>query len=142
MAFAKQKNREVIFQTLYALDYSVSDKTDLIKLLMELIKTTKKNIKSLFELVEDIRSKQDEIDEIIKNISKSYNFNRISKVELNIIRQCIYEIKYIKDLPAKVSIAEAIRLCKKFSTKEGANFVNAIVDGFYQSYEHTKQHIS
>jgi N utilization substance protein B len=122
-----------------AYDFYLSEKKDIVKLLMHTIKTTKKNVSLLLDLVDKILLKLDEIDEIIKNISKEYNFNRISKVELTIIRLCIYEIKYDENVPAKVSSAESIRLCKKFSSKESSNFVNAIVDEFYKKHEHTNK---
>jgi N utilization substance protein B len=141
MAFIREKNREIVFQALFAQNFYLSEKNDLVQFFMPIIKTTKKNVNTLFEAVDNILLKLNEIDEIIKNISKEYNFNRISKVELNIIRLCIYEIKYDENIPAKVAIAEAIRLCKKFSSKESSNFVNAIVDEFYKNYEHTKKSI-
>jgi N utilization substance protein B len=74
-----------------------------------------------------------EIDEKIRSHSLSYDFHRIPKVELNVLRLAIFEMMYLPTVPPKVSIAEAIRLTRKYSTSESSSFVNAILDKFYKT---------
>lgn len=69
----------------------------------------------------------EEIDAIISENAIGWKINRISKTALCVLRLAIYEIKYMEDIPASVSINEAVELCKKYATKEDASFVNGIL---------------
>ena len=81
-------------------------------------------IKTVFSGVYD---NIDEIDGIISENAIGWKINRISKTALCVLRLAIYEIKYMEDIPASVSINEAVELCKKYATKEDASFVNGIL---------------
>lgn len=67
------------------------------------------------------------IDTIISKNAIGWKINRISKVSLCILRLAIFEIKFVEDIPASVSINEAVELAKKYATKEDASFINGIL---------------
>lgn len=68
-----------------------------------------------------------EIDSILnKNLNK-WKLDRISKVELAILRLATAEILYIEEIPESVSINEAVDLAKKFGGNESGKFVNGIL---------------
>ena len=69
----------------------------------------------------------EDVDEIISNSSKGWKINRLSKVDLNILRLAIYEIKYNESIPVNVSINEAINLAKKYSSDEAPAFINGVL---------------
>ena len=56
-----------------------------------------------------------------------WKVNRMSKVDLNILRLAVYEMKYDEDVPLKVAINEAVELSKKFGGDESSSFVNGIL---------------
>ncbi len=128
MALPKQKFREIVLQLLYCNEHICAKKEDVFSFFMKQIKVSKKNVKEASDYKDKIIEKLPQIDEKIKAISTEYSFDRISLVELNIIRLSLYEIFFDESIPKKVSIAEAIRLCRKFATPHSANFVNAIID--------------
>ena len=68
------------------------------------------------------------LDEIISKCSKNWKFNRISKVDRNILRIAVYELLFSKDVPSKVAINEAIEIAKKFGTEQSGSFINGILD--------------
>lgn len=71
------------------------------------------------------------IDEIDKNIIdnlKNWKLDRLSKVDLNIIRIAVYEIIFRSDIPYKVSINEANELGKKYGSKDSHKFINGVLD--------------
>ncbi len=70
---------------------------------------------------------QEEIDEHISANAKGWKINRISKVPLAIIRLALAEILYFEDIPAGVSINEAVELAKKYASPEDASFVNGLL---------------
>lgn len=135
MALPPQKFREMIFQMLYSIDMGKTRVEDLIPLIMQELAVTKSAALSAFERVEEIQAKQNEIDTAIGDVSHSYNFERIPGVERNILRLAIYEILFDAEVPPKVSIAEAMRLARKFSTPEASRFVNALLDTIYKRHE-------
>jgi transcription antitermination factor NusB len=76
-----------------------------------------------------------EIDEKIEKIAENWDIERLAIVDKNILRMAVCELFYFPDIPAKVSINEAIELAKKFSTMDSASFVNGILDAIYRQNE-------
>ena len=77
-----------------------------------------------------ILEKLDEIDEMINQNAKGWTTERMSKVDLTIIRLAVYEIKFDEDVPAGVAINEAVEIAKKFGQEESAGFVNGVLAKF------------
>lgn len=69
------------------------------------------------------------IDALITKNLKNWDFKRISKVDLAILRISVYQLLYLKDIPANVVLDEAIDIAKKFSSDEAYRFVNGVLDG-------------
>ena len=53
--------------------------------------------------------------------------DRISKVDLSILRLALIEIFYFDDIPYKVAINEAVELAKKFSGDKSPKYVNGVL---------------
>jgi transcription antitermination protein NusB len=130
MPLAPQKFREIVFQLLYSDDFGADE--GVVEMLMAQLSVTKKIVREACVLKDKILEKKKEIDAVIGAHSESYDFERIPRVERNVIRLGVYELLFSKDVPPKVSIAEAIRLSRKFATPEAATFVNAILDSIYK----------
>lgn len=128
MAVPQQKIREIIFQLLFSYDMAEPHRQDMEALLMKELSVTRKTMRQAQEKVDNILSQVSKIDEYIASISETYDFSRIQRVEKNILRIGVYELFMDEDIPQKVAIAEAMRLARKFSTKEAASFVNAVLD--------------
>ena len=128
MEFPPQKFREIVFQLLYSMSGSGSAEAELIPFLMRELAVTKKHVSSAYEKAKKIWHMQAELDQAIAAKSKEYSLDRIKTVEKNVLRLAFYELLIEKELDQKIVIAEAHRLARKFSTLEGASFVNAILD--------------
>jgi N utilization substance protein B len=61
----------------------------------------------------------------------------MSKVSQAVLRLAVYEMFYEEEIPASVSINEAVELAKKFATEEDASFINGILGSVFKN--HTKQ---
>ena len=68
------------------------------------------------------------IDQKITRYATNWQLKRMAVVDRNILRLASFEIMFLSDIPAKVSINEAVDLAKKFSTEEAGKFVNGILD--------------
>lgn len=78
----------------------------------------------------EIITKIPEIDAAINDSTTGWKTTRMGKVDLSIIRLAVYEMKYEEDIPAKVSINEAVELAKKYGTDDSASFVNGVLAKF------------
>ncbi len=82
------------------------------------------------ELVNGTVEHIDEVDEHIRKYAKNWDFKRIARVDLAILRLAIYEMLHRRDIPPVVSINEAIDLSKSFSIPDAKRFINGILDQF------------
>ncbi|MDR5658191.1 transcription antitermination factor NusB [Serpentinicella sp. ANB-PHB4] len=84
----------------------------------------KEYIKSL---IDAFLNNKENIDDLLKKVAVSWEFDRIAKVDLAILRLAVTEINYLEDIPVNVSINEALELGKKFSTDDSSSFINGIL---------------
>lgn len=74
-----------------------------------------------------------EIDAAIAGAVENYSLQRIDAVDRNLLRLACYEILYREDIPAPVSINEAIEISKRFGTSESPRFINGVLDRIRRS---------
>ena len=74
-----------------------------------------------------ITERLEELDSILNEKSAGWTTKRMSKVDLNILRLAVYEMKYDEDVPVKVAINEAIEISKSFGGEDSASFVNGVL---------------
>ena len=67
-----------------------------------------------------------EIDEIISEFCTTWKIDRLSKVDLSILRLAVIELKYM-DTPVKVVINECVEMAKKFSSEKSSVFVHGVL---------------
>ena len=69
-----------------------------------------------------------EIDEVIKKHLINWEFERLNKVDLAILRISVYSLLYQKDIHPTIIIDEAVDISKEFGTDDSYKFVNAVLD--------------
>jgi transcription antitermination factor NusB len=69
-----------------------------------------------------------EIDRLIAAAADNWDIGRLAVVDRNVLRLAVFELVGRDDIPARVSINEAIELSKRFSTAQSGGFVNGILD--------------
>ena len=80
------------------------------------------------ELIHGTIEHATEIDGRIRGLAHNWDFERIAKIDLAILRIAMYEMLHRKDIPPVVSINEAIDLSKEFSNADAKRFINGILD--------------
>jgi transcription antitermination protein NusB len=128
MSFPSHKFNEVVFQLLFSLDVGECEEVDLIPFLMRELSVTRKIVREAYGYAKRIYDKRKELDKVIGAISKGYEVERIGRVERNVIRCAFYELNSETSQPCEIIISEALRLTRKFSTKEATAYVNALLD--------------
>lgn len=121
--------REETFKILYSLEIqkkeNIEEQVDLY-LQTEEIKEqeTVKYIKSTIQGIE--KNKEEIKEKISQNLKKDWKIERISKIDVVLLKLAIYEILFT-DTPYKVAINEVIELSKKYSEENSSNFINGVL---------------
>jgi len=123
---ARDSAFKIIYQTPFHSENSESDVMDLFlsdesmsKLTENDLEYTKTTVNNCFENIEDI-------DASLTGSLKNWTLQRISKVNLAILRLSLSEIKY-GEIPHQISINEAIELAKKYSDDDAPAFINGVL---------------
>lgn len=129
----RRRSRELAMQALFEMDMSHDDSMARLTPFQDSFKPGKKALPFFTLLVKGVIENKTEIDSLIDSHSSNWKLSRISCVDRNIIRVAVYEILFCQDIPAKVSINEAIDIGKKFGTEESGAFINGILDSVHVS---------
>lgn len=85
---------------------------------------------SLVDLVQEHRAI---LDEIISDLSKGWDLDRLALLDKIILYISLTEIQYEPEIPVKVAIGEAVQIANKFSTENSYRFINGILNQFARS---------
>ncbi len=121
--------REETFKLLYSLEIQKTENVEeQIQLYLECNEINdEKAIEYITEVITGIEKNLKEIEGLIeKNLKADWKIDRISKIDLSLLRLAIYEIKY-NEIPYKVAINEALELAKKYGEDTSKNFINGIL---------------
>jgi len=80
------------------------------------------------ELVEGVRESQERIDGLIANAAEHWRLPRLSRVDLNLLRLATFELIARPEIPATVTLNEAVEIARRFGSEESAGFVNGVLD--------------
>lgn len=129
-------------QTLYEWDFrKIEDPNDILE---RNIKETASNIekedkKFASELISGAISHAKEIDELIKVAAPEWPISQIAAIDRTVLRLGVFELLYIKEIPPKVAINEAIELAKAFGGENSGKFVNGVLGTIYRSSDLYKE---
>lgn len=128
---SRRKARQSILQILYRDEFHLQfldKKKD--KSLKEffLKKLNEKDSEFALEIVKSIQLHKEKIDTIIKKYSDNWKPERISLVDLNIMRLAVFEILFCDDTPDKAALNEALELAKQFGEEKSVLFINGVLN--------------
>jgi len=134
---SRRKARILAFQALYAWDASGG---------------TARGLESFEWLEEDKRATLDEevaafarllvagtlenieaVDAAIRSHLENWSFERLKRVDLAVLRIGAYSLMFQQDIPAQITIDEAIEIVKEYGSEDSYRFVNGVLDGIWKS---------
>ncbi len=121
--------RELTFRLIYSLEIQkTEDLEEQIELYLECNEVEDDEAKEYIkDAIIGINENINEIQGLIeKNLKADWKIDRISKIDLSLLKLAIYEIKY-KKIPYKVAINESLELAKKYGEETSKNFINGIL---------------
>ena len=128
MALNRRKEREIVYQMLFASQFYPEDQTpelyDTIIPQMEEGAAESAYIKETFF---GARAYAEKAMEKIEGYAKDWKVNRLSKGTLTVLQLAIYEMEMSESVPQKIAINEAVELAKKFCEDGAKKFVNGIL---------------
>ena len=124
----RSQAREQAFKLLYQIEIQKEVSKEDIALFFENNEIKSKEAKEYIEDVVNGINKESKtiINEIEKNLKQDWEIDRISKINLALLKLAIYEINY-KKLPYKVVINEVVELAKKYGEETSKVFINGIL---------------
>jgi transcription antitermination protein NusB len=86
-------------------------------------------------LVRATLDNRSQVDAAITQVSRSWRIDRMALVDRNILRLAVAEMLHLPEVPARVSINEAVELAKRFGAAESPAFVNGLLDSAIKALE-------
>lgn len=124
----KSTIREVTFKLLYSLEIQKNYEEDSIELFLDDNEINEEKVKK--EITKDVNNinenSEDIISQISNNLKSDWKLERISKINLALLKLAIYEMLY-KKVPYKVVINEVVELAKKYGEDTSKSFINGVL---------------
>jgi N utilization substance protein B len=127
--------RELAMQALFAMDMNCGFSEQMLDDYCLCFPPNKRVYPFFKRLTDGVLKAKSDIDRVIERYSSNWKVQRMACVDRNILRVAVYELLYCADIPAKVSINEAIDIAKKFGTSESGSFINGILDSIRTALE-------
>lgn len=136
----RREAREATVRLLYGLEYHKDDVNYQVETYLAgdediLPALRKADMEYVTSISQGVMEHLAEIDAKIQEYSKEWAFNRIPGIDVAVLRLCIYEMFFRKDIPVNVSINEAVALAKRYGHDESGTFVNGILGNIYRDAE-------
>lgn len=135
----RRKSREIAMKLLFEISMNEKEVSESI----EQHRENNENLEDIdFKYIENILNgileNIDFLNKSIEDNSNNWRINRISKINMSILKIAVYEIYFQEDIPEKVSANEAVNLAKKYSDEKSPAFINGVIGNIIKSKESTK----
>ena len=124
---ARRKGRELAVQALYQIELTGEASAAALRAFWEQSEAGANAKSFAAALVAGVCEQQERIDALIRSSSEHWRFERLSRVDLNVLRVATYELLQ-GAVPLDVAIDEAIEIGRRFGSEESATFVNGVLD--------------
>lgn len=126
----RQRSREIAMELLFGMEISKNSYDETIEMFVEDYEMDLKTIDLDYIklVIKAVTENKEAIDERIKASLVNWKIERISKVNLSILRVAVAEMMFVEDVPEVVAINEAVELTKKYSDEKSVSFVNGVLD--------------
>ncbi|HVA69105.1 MAG TPA: transcription antitermination factor NusB [Candidatus Binataceae bacterium] len=120
--------RELALKALYQIDISGGSSREDLALMFENFQAGDSVRRFAAQLVEGVERERADLDRRVAEVLEHWSMGRLPRVDLNILRLALFELMRIEDVPARVTIDEAIELAKTYGDKDSGRFVNGVLD--------------
>jgi N utilization substance protein B len=86
-------------------------------------------------LIHGVLRERATLDDLITRYSRNWRLERMARVDRNVLRLATYELKFLPEIPKRVTLNEAIELAKRFGAEDSGAFINGILDRVCQDLD-------
>lgn len=123
----RTETREQAFRLIYSSQIQKDMDEEQINIFIEENNLGEEEAEYIKNIFYGIKDNKEEIEKLISsNLKEKWSMDRISKIDLSILKLAIFELVYSK-LPYKVAINEAVELAKKYGEDSSKSFVNGVL---------------
>ena len=130
----RRKGRELAVQALYQIEMTSDPSVAAVDLFLQHFEGNARAKEFARRLVSGTISQRAEIDRLIDLVTVNWKLERLAKVDFLILRMATYELVFCADIPASVSLNEAVEIAKRFGSEESASFINGVLDHIAKTY--------
>jgi N utilization substance protein B len=127
----RRKSREMAMEALFYMDMRRRFTAQALAHFRSSRQVAVKAVPFFMELVEGVTANRSQIDAVIERYSSNWKIGRMGGVDRNVMRVAVYEMLYCPDVPAKVSLNEAIDIGKRYGADDSGAFINGILDSIH-----------
>jgi N utilization substance protein B len=124
----RHQGRELALKALYRIDICGGASSDDLTALFESFPAEESARRFAVQLMEGVRRERSALDKHLADALEHWSVKRLSRVDHNVMRIALYELLWMDDIPARVTIDEAIELAKCYGDIESGRFVNGVLD--------------
>ncbi len=132
---ARRVQREIAVQLLFEMKAQSEERVSFIEEYFSIREMDPKDHGYTVALIETYLQHRERIEEIIRENVHGWRVERVGKIEISIIRIATVEMLYFEDVPAAVSINEAVEITKRFADEIAYRFVNKVLRNIYEAIE-------
>lgn len=125
---SRRRSRIAVFQTLYQNEFSLDSFNANPDKALFLKNLNGSDIEFVNNYLQNIKKHKACLDQTISRYTKNWKIDRMSLIDLNIMRLAVFEILFCPEIPDKAALNEALELAKQFGEKESSAFINGILD--------------
>lgn len=119
--------RKLALTSIFCWLFSEHQELETFQLSKDLLNEPDADLELASKIVEGVKNNKKEIDSIIAKCAPDWPLDKISKVDLVILRIAIYELVFGSNIPSKVAIDEAVELAKEFGNDTSSKFINGVL---------------
>jgi transcription antitermination protein NusB len=124
----RHQGRELALKALYRIDICGGASNEDLAQFFENFPADDRARRFATTLVQGVHAEVAELDKLLAGALEHWSIRRLSRVDHNILRMALFELMRMEDVPARVTIDEAIELAKCYGDQDSGRFVNGVLD--------------
>jgi len=131
----RRRARELALQVLFHLEFNPGDPSEAFQLICTNFNPRRSVQVFAMQLVLGVSGKRAALDRLISKASQHWRLERMTFLDKSILRIATYEMRFVQDIPPKVSLDEAVELGKKYGSEHSARYINGVLDNIYTTLD-------
>jgi transcription antitermination protein NusB len=120
--------RDLALKTLYQMDIVGDRSPGNLRTLLDSMPADGRAREFAARLVAGVGGDLEHLDALLAQVITNWSIGRLSRIDHNILRLAAWELLNLEDVPARVTMDEAIELAKRYGDRNSGQFVNGVLD--------------